>query len=107
MKLNEFINHIKHNSLSIEIIDYSYITIYDGSIGSYKTSVIKNKIDEKGIFIDNCIIFKIHDTNYKLKINNDDLFLIKEDKESILQTSFKENNITNGAYIIKQYNLIL
>ena len=46
MKLVEFINHIKHNSLSIKIIGSNYITIYDGSIGSYKTSVIKNKIDE-------------------------------------------------------------
>lgn len=53
MKLNEFINHIKHNSLSIMIIDFDYHeTLYDGSIGSYKNACVRSEID-------NCKIVKI------------------------------------------------
>ena len=47
MKLGEFINHIKHNSLYIDIFGYDSAKIYfTGDIGTYKTSVIKSKINE-------------------------------------------------------------
>ena len=44
MKLNEFVEHIKHKSLSIKIYDMDNKLIYENSIGGYLTSVIKSKI---------------------------------------------------------------
>lgn len=47
MTLNEFINHIKHNSLEITINDNLFTNaMYIDSIGSFKTSIIKSKIGD-------------------------------------------------------------
>ena len=47
MKLGEFINHIKHNSLYIDTFGYDLAKQYfTGAIGTYKTSVVKSKINE-------------------------------------------------------------
>lgn len=47
MTLGEFINHIKHNSLYIDIFGYDTARMYfTGYVGSYKTAVVKSKIDD-------------------------------------------------------------
>lgn len=43
MTLNEFINHLKHNSININVFEGGKIW-YLGSVGSYKTSIVKPKI---------------------------------------------------------------
>ena len=43
MTLNEFINHLKHNSINLNIFAGAKI-MYLGSVGSYKTSIVKPKI---------------------------------------------------------------
>ena len=43
MTLNEFINHLKHNSININVFEDGKIW-YLGSVGSYKTSIVKSKI---------------------------------------------------------------
>lgn len=49
MKLNEFINHIKHNSVYINISNKFNNLLYSGTIGTYKTSVIKDKINNVNV----------------------------------------------------------
>lgn len=49
MKLYEFINHIKHNKIYINITNKFNSSIYSGTIGTYKTSVIKDKIDNSNV----------------------------------------------------------
>lgn len=49
MKLYEFINHIKHNKVYINISNKFNHSIYSGTIGTYKTSVIKDKINESDV----------------------------------------------------------
>lgn len=47
MGLGEFINHIKHNSVGIDIFGYDTAKFYyTGTVGSYKTAVVKSKIDD-------------------------------------------------------------
>ncbi len=52
MTLNEFINHIKHNSLTINIFEKPYDELdfhkihFLGSVGEFKTAVIKRYIGE-------------------------------------------------------------
>ena len=47
MTLNEFINHIKHNSLEITISDNLFDNpMYRDSIGAFKTSITKSKIGD-------------------------------------------------------------
>ena len=43
MTMNEFINHLKHNSININVFESGKIW-YLGSVGSYKTSIVKSKI---------------------------------------------------------------
>lgn len=65
MTLNEFINHIKHNSLRIKIYFYQDIDEYDeyaeelwnDTVGGYRTSVMKSHIGE-------CDIVTIHPFNW-------------------------------------------
>lgn len=46
MSLGEFIDHIKHNSLYIDVFGFDSATMYyTGYVGSYRTSVIKSKIN--------------------------------------------------------------
>ena len=50
MKVFEFINHNKHNSVGLTIINYHNNECYfNNDIGVYKTSVIKNKINDRDI----------------------------------------------------------
>ncbi len=59
MKVNEFIHHIKHNSVKIKISKYYEVAqdiiqpkvVYDGTIGTYLTSVARNQIDNSNISI--------------------------------------------------------
>lgn len=44
MKVNDFIEHNKHNSVKIAIYDINNKTIYSGSIGEFKHSLVKDKI---------------------------------------------------------------
>lgn len=52
MKLNEFISHLKHKNIKINIrrfyeTDKGLLdakTVYEGTVGTYLTSVIKSKI---------------------------------------------------------------
>lgn len=45
MRLDEFISHIKHNSLYIDVFGANSAKIYYSDyIGAYKTSVVKSKI---------------------------------------------------------------
>ncbi len=70
MKLSEFINHIKHNSVKIRIIDYLPNTeIYNGDVGCYKTSVIKSSIND-------CLLVYIKPDNFKDELLN--LYIVKE-----------------------------
>ncbi len=48
MTLGEFLNHIKHKSLKIEIHIESDI-LFEGTIGEYSTSVVKSKINNKKV----------------------------------------------------------
>jgi hypothetical protein len=49
MTLGEFLNHIKHKSLKIKIVDRD--EEFDGTVGEYETSVVKSKINNKPINI--------------------------------------------------------
>lgn len=49
MKLNDFINHIKHNSLGIDIFTEAKIE-YLGTVGDFKNAIVKNKIGERKIY---------------------------------------------------------
>lgn len=44
MKISDFINHSKHNKVNIAIYDKNNKTIYAGSIGEFKTSIVKDEI---------------------------------------------------------------
>ena len=45
MTLGEFLNHIKHKSLKIRIVDRD--VEFDGTLGEYETSVVKSEINYK------------------------------------------------------------
>lgn len=47
MTLGEFLNHIKHKSLKIKIIDRD--EKFDGTLGEYETSIVKSEINNKPI----------------------------------------------------------
>lgn len=48
MTLNEFINHIKHKSLGITILDANDIEVlYAADVGCYLTSTAKNTIGNR------------------------------------------------------------
>jgi hypothetical protein len=49
MTLGEFLNHIKHKSLKIKIVDRDEKFI--GTVGEYETSVVKSEINNKPITI--------------------------------------------------------
>jgi hypothetical protein len=49
MTLGEFLNHIKHKSLKIKIVDRD--EEFNGTVGEYETSVVKSKINNKPITI--------------------------------------------------------
>lgn len=53
MNILDFISHIKHNSLSLEIRGMKDKLLYSGDVGSYKHSVAKQKLDKKTIV---CVI---------------------------------------------------
>ena len=60
MTLSEFINHIKHNSLQISIIELDngssgFYTKYSSTIGELKTSVFYQKMMNKTIVIVYCL----------------------------------------------------
>lgn len=60
MTLYEFINHIKHNSLQISIIELDvesggFYTSYSSTIGELKTSVFYQKMMNKTIAIVYCL----------------------------------------------------
>lgn len=44
MKVNDFIEHSKHNSVKIAIYDINNKTIFTGCIGEFKHSLVKDKI---------------------------------------------------------------
>lgn len=70
MKLSEFIDHMKHNSVKIVITDYlPNEELYKGDVGCYKTSVIKSSIDK-------CDIVYIKPDNFDEKLLR--LFIVKE-----------------------------
>lgn len=48
MKLNEFICHIKHNSLGIDIFTGGRIEFL-GTVGEFKNAIVKQKIGERQI----------------------------------------------------------
>lgn len=48
MTLNEFLSHIKHNSLGINIFTGARIEFL-GTVGEYKTAIVKEKIGERQI----------------------------------------------------------
>ena len=58
MKVNEFIHHIKHNSVKIKISKYYEVAqdiiqpkvVYDGTVGTYLTSVARNELDNLKIY---------------------------------------------------------
>lgn len=60
MILNDFIEHIKHNSLGIDIFG-SCKMYYTGTIGTFKNAVVKSKIG-------NAIIEKIEPLSQSLNI---------------------------------------
>lgn len=72
MKLYEFINHIKHNKIYINITNKFNDSIYSGTIGEFKTSIIKDKINNTNVKF-------IYPYYYK------DGFEITTDDESILK----------------------
>ena len=60
MTLAEFINHIKHNSLQISIIEIDvesgeFYTSYSSTIGELKTSVFYQKMMNKTIAVVYCL----------------------------------------------------
>lgn len=63
MNLDDFIKHIAHNSVGIDIFGYnnSCKFYYTGSVGTYKNSVIRNKIGK-------CRIGKIEPLEQSLNI---------------------------------------
>ena len=70
MKLNEFIDHMKHNSVKIKIIDYlPNLELYSGDVGTYKTSVIKSEIND-------CFIVYIKPDNFNEKLLR--IYIVKE-----------------------------
>lgn len=60
MNVNEFLYHIKHNSLEINIFTGARIEFL-GTVGEYKTAVVKEKIGE-------CQIDKIEPLTNELNI---------------------------------------
>lgn len=48
MNVNEFLSHIKHNSLGINIFTGARIEFL-GTVGEYKTAIAKEKIGERQI----------------------------------------------------------
>ena len=50
MKLNEFIEKIRYRSLKITITTRDDVNLYDGTIGTYLTSVFRQQHGEKIIF---------------------------------------------------------
>ena len=70
MKLNEFIDHMKHNSVKIKIFDYlPNLELYSGDVGTYKTSVIKSEIND-------CFIVYIKPDNFNEKLLR--IYIVKE-----------------------------
>lgn len=54
MNVLDFISHIKHNSLSIEIKTIEgreFKTLYTGDVGGYKNSVAKEKLNKRRITV--------------------------------------------------------
>jgi hypothetical protein len=47
MCLGEFLNHIKHKSLKIRIVDRD--VEFEGTLGEYETSVVKSEINYRPI----------------------------------------------------------
>lgn len=60
MNLNEFLNHIKHNSLVINIFTGARIEFL-GTVGEFKTAVVKEKLGK-------CLIDKIETLTQELNI---------------------------------------
>ena len=68
MTLAEFMNHIKHNSLQISIIELDvesggFYTKYSSTIGELKTSVFYQKMMKKTIAIVYCL-----DNEFKIRL---------------------------------------
>ena len=71
MSLKEFISHIKHNSVCIELIDNdNYSTIWSGDIGSYNHWI--HKEDHEGKTIDN-ITFDRNDAMFIYLVGDEDV----------------------------------
>lgn len=49
MKFNDFISHIKHNSLYIHVFTGARIDFL-GTVGEYKTAILKRKIGDRKIY---------------------------------------------------------
>jgi hypothetical protein len=62
MTLGEFLNHIKHKSLKIKIVDRD--EEFNGTLGEYETSVVKSEINYKPINV----VFPNEDTHGGLVI---------------------------------------
>ena len=69
MKLNDFIDHIKHNSLVVDIFTGARIEFL-GTVGEFKNAVVRGKIGERQIE-------KIEPLSQSLNI------FLKEEKENV------------------------
>ncbi len=70
MTLNEFVNHIKHNSLSIHVRCFNKdIPEYHGTFGDFKNSVYKHKYGD--IEISHCYPNFKHDDTLHIMLDID------------------------------------
>lgn len=70
MKLNEFIEKIRHRSLKITIATKCNTILYEGTVGSYLTSVFRQNHGEKIIF---AIFPTLNELLIELNIRGDQL----------------------------------
>ena len=71
MLLKDFISHIKHNSVCIELIDNdNYSTIWSGDIGSYNHWIHKTEHQDKTI---DTITFNFNDVMCIYLVGDEDV----------------------------------
>lgn len=82
MTLNEFVNHIKHNSLDINVFcDIKEIPFYHGTFGTYKSSVYKQKYGN--IEISKTYPMFMQDDTFNILLDSDCAKAYLEDLEKI------------------------
>ena len=71
MILKDFISHIKHNSVCIELIDNdNYATIWSGDVGSYNHWIYKSEHQDKTI---DTITFNFNDVMCIYLVGDEDV----------------------------------